>query len=271
MGGDTLVPATESDSPIATGRTDAPAAIGAGAEPVAGTAVGVAVAVSAVAVAVVAGTGAAPPTPKPDSRFAAGVPGSVAPAGGVRFGAEFAAGVPMVEVAVEIALLGAVVVGAEMLPPVSWPGPAPEGNELGGAIAAVVEDPACVGLVCATAAGVPNSTANSNVATAMAFAPLIPLNLMRPSDTNSSPAFPRAQSKAGQHFLRGGKGADIPDLVTSEGPSVSDPEQRRHQNRDFARTAELERILMRRPRRQSRKPCRPSPMGCASRRLPWNF
>jgi len=112
FGGDTLVPATESDSPIATGRTDAPAATGAGAEPVAGTAVGVAVAVSAVAVAVVAGTGAAAPTPKPDWRLAAGVPGSVAPAGGVRLGAELAAAVPTVEVALEIGLLGAVVVAA---------------------------------------------------------------------------------------------------------------------------------------------------------------
>lgn len=176
FGGDTLVPATDSDSPIATGRTDAPASTGAGAEPAAATAVGVAVAVIEVAVAVVAGTGAAPPTPNPDSRFAAGVPGSVAPAGGVRNGAEFAAGVPTVEVAVEIELVGAVVVGAgaEILPPVSWPGPAPEGSELGGAIAAVVDDPGCVGLVCASAAGVPTSSANRNVAPAIPIARVIP-------------------------------------------------------------------------------------------------
>jgi len=143
FGGDTLVPATDSDSPIATGRTDVPAATGAGAEPAAGAAVGVAVAVIAVAVAVVAGTGAAALTPNPDTTFAAGVPGRVAPAGGVKFGAEFAAGVPTVEVAVEIALLGAEIAGAagETLPPVSWPGPAPDGSELCGAIAAVVDGP----------------------------------------------------------------------------------------------------------------------------------
>lgn len=176
FGGDTLVPATESDSPIATGRTDAPAATGAGAEPAAGTAVGVAVAVSAVAVAVVAGTGAAAPTPKPDSRLAAGVPGSVAPAGGVRLGAEFAAGVPTVEVAVEIWLLGAVVVaaGAETLPPVSAPGPALDGSELGGWIAAVVEERVAVALVCATAAGAADSTVNSNVTTATQICRCIP-------------------------------------------------------------------------------------------------
>lgn len=145
LGGDTLVPATEIDSPIATGRTDAPAAIGAGADPAAGTAVGVAVAVIAVAVAVVAGTGAAAPTPNPDSAFAAGVPGTVVPA----VGATFAAGTPTVELAVELTLVEPEVDGAGvMLPPVWSPGPAPDGSVVVGAIAALVVSPVCVGLVC---------------------------------------------------------------------------------------------------------------------------
>lgn len=117
LGGDTLVPATEIDSPIATGRTDDDDAIGAGAEPAAGAAVGVAVAVCAVAVAVVAGTGAAAPAPNPDSALAAaGMPGTVVPA----VGAEFAGGEPTVEVAVDVTLIDAEVAGAEsaMLPPV---------------------------------------------------------------------------------------------------------------------------------------------------------
>jgi hypothetical protein len=183
-GGDTLVPATESDSPTATGRTDAPADTGAGAEPAAGVAAGVAVAVMGAAVAVVAGTGAAAPTPNPDSRFAAGVPGSVAPAGGVRSGAEFAAGVPTVEVAVEIVLLGAVVVGAagEMLPPVSSPGPAPDWSEVVGAIAAPVEVPVGVEVplgvetVCADAAGAPSRTAAHSVTPPMPIASFTPSN-----------------------------------------------------------------------------------------------
>lgn len=190
FGGDTLVPATESDSPIATGRTDTPAATGAGAEPAAGTAVGVAVAVSAVAV--VAGTGAAAPAPKPDWRLAAGVPGSVAPAGEIRLGAELAAAVPTVEVALEIGLFGAVVAaGAEMLPPVVAPGPALDGSALGGGIAAAVEDPVTVALVCATAAGAADSTANSKVAPATPICRFIRAKLMRPSDATRRQPPPR--------------------------------------------------------------------------------
>jgi hypothetical protein len=167
FGGDNLVPATEIDSPIATGRTAAPAATGAGAEPAAGTAVGVAVAVIVVAVAVVAGTGAAAPTPNPDSRFAAGVPGNVAPAGGVRIGAEIADGVPTVDVAAEIALLGAIVAGAAgaMLPPVSPPGLAPADNVGAGATAALVEVPLPVESVWANATGVPRTTAPHSATT----------------------------------------------------------------------------------------------------------
>lgn len=178
LGGDTLVPATEIDSPIATGRTDAPAATGAGAEPAVGVAVGVAVAVIAVAVAVVAGTGAAAPTPNPDSALAAGVPSTVAPAGAISTGADVAAGVPTVEVAVEIPLLDAEAdaVG-ETLPPVTSPGPAPAGNVEVGATTALVEVPLTVevvGVDCASAAGAPSRTAtHNNVAPPMTAASLI--------------------------------------------------------------------------------------------------
>lgn len=178
LGGDTLVPATEIDSPIATGRTDDPAATGAGADPAAGAAVGVAVAVIAVAVAVVTGTGAAAPTPNPDSALAAGVPGSVAPAGAISTGADVAAGVPTVEVTVEIPLLDAEAdaVG-ETLPPVTSPGPVPAGNVEVDATAAPVEVPLTVEVVdvdCASAAGAPSRTASHNVAPPMTDASLIP-------------------------------------------------------------------------------------------------
>jgi hypothetical protein len=91
--------------------------------------------------------------------------------------------VPTVEVALEIGLLGAVVVaaGAEMLPPVGAPGPALEGSGLGAGIAAVVEDPVAVALVCATAAGAADSTAN-NVAPTTPICRCIPAKLMPPSD-----------------------------------------------------------------------------------------
>jgi hypothetical protein len=178
FGGDTLVPATESDSPTATGRTDTPAETGAGAEPAAGAAVGVAVAVCAVAVAVLAGTGAAPPTPFPDAVFASEIPGTVAPAGGVAFGAEVAAGVPTVDVAVEIALPGALVAGApgEIPPPVSAPGPALAGNEVVGATAAVVDVPLAVEIVCANAAGAASRTAPHNAVAPIPIVSLIPAN-----------------------------------------------------------------------------------------------
>jgi len=178
LGGDTLVPATEIDSPTATGRTDEPAATGAGADPAAGAAVGVAVAVIAVAVAVVAGIGAPAATPKSDSVFAAGVPGTVMPAGAISTGADVAAGVPTVEVAVEMPLLEveADAVG-ETLPPVTSPGPPPAGNVEVGATAALVDVPLTVELVdvvCASAAGAPSRTATHNVAPPMTAASLIP-------------------------------------------------------------------------------------------------
>ncbi len=179
-GGDTLVPATESDSPTATGRTGVSAATGAGAEPVAGTAVGVAVAVIAVAVAVVTGTGAAAPTPNPETSFAAGRPGTVVPAVGARFGAEFAAGVPTVDVGVltvtEVDV--GVVVGAlgATPPPVRPPGPAPDGSAGAGAIAALVAVPVCVGPVCANPGDSRRAT-NDNAAPAMLITHLMVIRM----------------------------------------------------------------------------------------------
>lgn len=175
LGGDTLVPATDSDSPTATGRTDAPAATDAGAEPAADVAVGVAVAVIAFPVAVVAGIGAAAPTPKTDWVFAAGVPGTVVPAVGARIDAELAAGIPTVELTVEVGLVGladADVEGAT-LPPVGSPGPAPDGKLGAGARAALVEEPVCVGLVCANAAGAPSRSASPSAGLPMMTASLM--------------------------------------------------------------------------------------------------
>jgi hypothetical protein len=171
LGGDTLVPATESDSPTATGRTDAPADTGAGAEPAAGTAVGVAVAVIAVAVAVVAGTGATAPTPNPDWALAAGVPGTVAPAVGARSGVELAAGAPTVEVAGDVTSVEVVVAGGagEMLPPVRAPGPAPEGSVEAGVTAALVIGEVCVELVCALTGAEAQNVVNERAAPTIAI------------------------------------------------------------------------------------------------------
>jgi hypothetical protein len=76
---------------------------------------------------------------------------------------------------------------------------------------------------------------------------------------------------SGSNRRSGETPAGIPDLVTSALSGVSDPEHRRYQNRDFARTAELERILMRRAHRQAEKTLQTITYGCASRRPSWNF
>jgi len=182
-GGVTLVPATEIDSPTDTGRTDAPAETGAGADATVGVAAGVAVAVIGIAGFAGTATSVDPgdttvddvdgelvivSEPNPDVRLAAGVPAVVVPG----FGAEFAAGVPTVEVPAVAPLAGVVVVGAAgaMLPPVSSPGPAPDGNDGAEAVAAPAGSAGAVGSVCANPADAPSKRASASVALPVANA-----------------------------------------------------------------------------------------------------